>query len=690
MYNTRKSETRQISALDTRAAIVPSSVNEEERTIEVVFGTETPVKRTTWDDGPWLEVLSFNPDHIRVERLANGVVPVLDNHRSWSGADGVLGSVSAYRIEGGKGYATLRFAKTPDVDNIWRKVADGHIKGVSVGYRIHKMERDVTADPNNPPKIPTYRAIDWEPMEISIAPIPADENSGVRSEAPNNSVILINHNNEETMKREEIIALLQKRGISVDSAATDAELLAQLERAMTPAPAPAPAPAAPAAAAEGGAGEDATRTATAAERARVAEINTICRQANMSDEDTQKFITEGTSVDDVRKAALAKFISEDPNKGTRGGSPITGAGGHVGEAGVRDAMVDALMLRADPMAKVKNPEAVREFRGMTLLRMAEESLTRQGVNIKGWNPREIAQAALGLGVSERGYHSSSDFPIVLGNTINRTLRAAYELQERTFMPFCRRVSFSDFREHTQAQISGLMGTFDKIAEGGEYKATTMTEGKESYRLEKYGRKIAITWESLINDDLNAFSRIPSAFAARAAEKQSDLVYGILTGNPTMGDGTALFHSTHGNLAGSGGAISVATLSAARAAMRKQKGLEGSFINVTARFLVVGPDKETEAQQIINAAIVANKDVDTNVFKNSLQIIVDPRLTGNQWYLAAAPTSIDTIEYAFLDGEGELFTEQRTGFDIDGFEIKARMVFATKAIDWRGLYKNAGA
>jgi hypothetical protein len=88
--------------------------------------------------------------------------------------------------------------------------------------------------------------------------------------------------------------------------------------------------------------------------------------------------------------------------------------------------------------------------------------------------------------------------------------------------------------------------------------------------------------------------------------------------------------------------------------------------------------------------MATKTADTNVFKGSLQIIVEPRLTGNQWYLAASPGQVDTIEYAFLDGEGELFTEQRVGFDVDGLEIKARMVFAAKAIDYRGLFKNAGA
>jgi hypothetical protein len=123
-------------------------------------------------------------------------------------------------------------------------------------------------------------------------------------------------------------------------------------------------------------------------------------------------------------------------------------------------------------------------------------------------------------------------------------------------------------------------------------------------------------------------------------------------------------------------------------MRKQTGLEGNFINVQAQYLIVGPELETSAQQLINATIVATKVSDTNVFRGSLEIIVDPRITDKRWYLSASPNQVDTIEIAFLDGE-ELYTEERVGWDVDGLEVKARMVFGAKAIDHRGLFKNAG-
>ena len=75
---------------------------------------------------------------------------------------------------------------------------------------------------------------------------------------------------------------------------------------------------------------------------------------------------------------------------------------------------------------------------------------------------------------------------------------------------------------------------------------------------------------------------------------------------------------------------------------------------------------------------------------ALQPVIEARLTGNQWYLSADPARIDTVEYMFLEGEEGVFTEQRVGFEVDGLQVKARHAFAAKAIDFRGMYKNAGA
>ena len=163
----------------------------------------------------------------------------------------------------------------------------------------------------------------------------------------------------------------------------------------------------------------------------------------------------------------------------------------------------------------------------------------------------------------------------------------------------------------------------------------------------------------------------------------------------MNDTVALFHATHANLTGTGTAINVANLGIARKMIRQQKSIGGSYLNLEPAFLIVAPELEDVANQYTSANFVAAESSNMNNPKNtSLKVIVEPRLSsvnnGLTWYMSAAPVRVDTIEYAFLEGEGELFTEQRRGFDVDGLETKVRMVFGAAPIDFRGLYKNVGA
>jgi hypothetical protein len=179
----------------------------------------------------------------------------------------------------------------------------------------------------------------------------------------------------------------------------------------------------------------------------------------------------------------------------------------------------------------------------------------------------------------------------------------------------------------------------------------------------------------------------------AAETEAGLFWAIIIANAAMGDGVAMFHANHGNL-GTPGAIAIASLNEGRAAMRKQKGLaakpvDAEPLNLKPAFIVVSPDKETEAQQFLATTLYPQQNTQVNPFAGSLEQITEARLTGNAWYLFADPATIDTIEYAYLEGEEGLYTEQRLGFDVDGLEIKGRLDFAAKAIDWRGMFKNAG-
>lgn len=162
---------------DIRAAVTPKSYNEEKNTFDVTFTTSAPVMRFDWlTDTYYNEVLSFDPSHVNLKRLNNGA-PVLDNHNRFGSVTNQIGVVERAWIENGQGGATIRFSNREDVKGIVQDVKDGILKNVSIGYTVRKMEPEQMEGQ----EFPTYKAIDWEPFEISMVTVPADASAQVRS-----------------------------------------------------------------------------------------------------------------------------------------------------------------------------------------------------------------------------------------------------------------------------------------------------------------------------------------------------------------------------------------------------------------------------------------------------------------------------------------------------------------------------
>lgn len=179
--------------LQRRGLFAPATANTEARTVDLVWSTGAPVRRSGYPTD-YIEELSLAPGAVRLDRLNKGA-PLLDTHENMSLA-AVIGVVERAWIEGGKGRATVRFSDRPDVEPIWRDVQAGILRNISVGYRTHKTERDDTGE------VPVERAVDWEPFELSIVPIPADAGAQTRSQPnPTNKESDMAHaidNNQQT------------------------------------------------------------------------------------------------------------------------------------------------------------------------------------------------------------------------------------------------------------------------------------------------------------------------------------------------------------------------------------------------------------------------------------------------------------------------------------------------------------
>lgn len=557
------------------------------------------------------------------------------------------------------------------------KVKDGIVTGVSVGYDV--LTYEITRHEDT---IPTCRAISWVPTEISFVPVQADINSRTRSkdeESHDVSIVESEKPEEKPAIVEEVEAVIEeddktKTNTNINNnEMTEEEKLAEQSKVRS--------------------------AAAKAERERISGIQKHTRALGLPEAFANTLIEDDTVTD---LAIAGQRALDEWEKGQTLSPRQNAEQQKTDKERTRSAMADALTLRITPKAaEVMGEERVRgaaDFKGQSLLRFAEEALIRSGVRTAGYNPREIATMALGGRI--RGAHHTTDFPLLLMDTVQRTLLAQYAIQERTFQTWARRTTLKDFRPISRVRLSEILGDLEKVREGEEYKYATFSESGETYQLAKYGKIVAITWEAIVNDDLSAFDRIPQAFAVKSANLQTDLVYKTILANgfATMSDGAALFSAAHKNYTGTannqtagGTELTEASLGVAYTTFRTQTGSDGSKLNIKPKYLVVGPKNEFRAKKLTSVNFMATKQSDTPVGAlTGLEVVVDAEIENYEWFLIADPNQIDTTEYAFLDGEEELFIEQREGFNIDGIEVKARTVFAAKAIDWRGFYRNNGA
>lgn len=365
------------------------------------------------------------------------------------------------------------------------------------------------------------------------------------------------------------------------------------------------------------------------------------------------------------------------------------------------AVEDALVARMTG----RRPEGpATELAGLSLLQLGERVVQARGERVS-WANRDCAVDAIlarspgpsnrgGSWLSRRdamgGLHGTSDFPTLLGAAGNRVLADAYRAAESPLKALGRRRTASDFRALTRVQLSEAP-QLEKVNESGEVSRGTMAEAKESFRLATFAKIFGLSRQAIINDDLQAFGDMAAAWGQAAASVESDILVAIVNGAGIVtDDGKTLFHADHGNLAGTGGALSVATLGAARQAMREQKGLDGKTpISVTPRHLLVSPALETAAEQVL-AEIAAASVADANPFSGRLQLHVEPRLSGNSWRVFADPSQLAAIEYAVLSGaEGPQVTT-REGWDVLGVEYRAVLDFGAGPGDFRAGFLNSGA
>lgn len=689
------------------------SINEDQRTVEAVIATEAPVLAFDYKRFETVyEILLM--DGCRIP--SQGQIGLFDTHNKFT-VRSMLGSSRNLRIEGDKLIAMNVFSRSAEVDHAWTLVKEGHLTDNSVGYRVHNH---LMIEPGRSAEVkgrsftaPVERALrvsfDWEVRENSVCGIGADASAKNRSEA--NEL----ERSEGANKQRKGIDMnfenwLQERGYKLEELEDgqrdllrrayehDETLRKAAEKATRQAESQT---------------EDGQRSEPDLDQVRAEAVRTeLDRQISIRNlaelagieithEEVVRCMTDPNVTFTDAQRALKKVKDAQTESQVRPGAP-----GII----VRDSSVslqlleDGIGLRAGlEEILVKERDGERRCEQADRLRdMSLSDVCRMAISLSG------NSSAFMMGRDElvRTAFSTSSLSTILGNIANKSMLRGYALVEETWQKFCSVGTATDYKTKTKARMVDTI-RLAEVGEGGEVTDVQFGDEKEQYHLVRYAKKFTVDDMTIRNDDMDALSKVPTELGKAAKLLIGDLVVVAIIGNPTMGDGTALFHSSHNNLRTTS-PLTDANLEAALTAFKKQeikKGTQKKRVRVRPQYLWIPPDLEFAAKKLVNSSLIVvagSTDVvrgDKNVLQNVVDVLVEDRLSDSyyaganaqDWYLIGDRNLADTVVVEFLDGRQSPTLERfQQNADKFGFTWRVKMDAVAKAMDWRNIQKNDAA
>lgn len=317
--------------------------------------------------------------------------------------------------------------------------------------------------------------------------------------------------------------------------------------------------------------------------------------------------------------------------------------------------------------------------------------------------------------------TTSDFPILFGDILDRTLLASYRETPSTWNAVVQQRTVRDFRTIKMRTIDGAESPLDEVPEQTEYPEKALSEGEYELVVKKYGRRMAFSWEARINDDLDFFTSIPQRFGRAARRTEERLVWDLFVG--TAGPDATFFSSGNGNRVTSNPVLSITSLQTALTQLAAQVDADGDPISLDMVTLAVPPALEIVARNILNAVqleIGSTTDantprlITTNWMRNRMQLVVVPYLPtlantnkNTQWYLFASPSDgrpAGILAHLRGNEEPQVWIKspnaQRAGggtvdamegdFDTDTIEYRVRHVLGAALIDPKAAVASNGS
>jgi hypothetical protein len=599
----------------------PSTVNEQARTVELVIASEADV-----GDGIILNCRQL-PEY------GPAPVPVLLSHQNSTAA--MSGRIVRLWLDQAKVIGLAQFTDAPAADEGWQLARAGCAVSVGASIPPDALQRRGKAD----------LATRWRLREASLVPVGADPTALTRSHTPN---------------------------LNMSESQTQAAALA--------------------------ADTDTDENLSRAELKRQRDVLQVCAAAGLNEAETAELIRSGRSVRECSIEAVRQFrIRTEGN--TLIGHPAQGAAAlpmSVGAlwAGSNAAERAELQRAAQPAAAAAEPtdplaRAIhRAVRGQALERPLAEELRAAGY--AGRSGEELARSAFCTGQRNsallRGFHSTSDAKALLLETGDRRLQERHAEAPRGILELARIRTLSDFREASVID-AGLVGAAVKLNEGGEIQYGSLNSEAGKYKPSRYGLGLSFSFEALANDDLGGIDAVLNELSATMLESEAsflgDLLFGAAGNGRVCPDGKTLFHADHNNTPAADVTLSTQGLGEMVELLRRQTSVGGRKIWLSPGYVMVGPDLETTALQLLSEAWQATEPDDTNPWK-SLQLIVDPTVAEGYFYLVASGTR-KPFEIGRVDGMPQM--RQEEDFNTSGMRMKVEHAYGGACTDHRVIVRN---
>ncbi len=441
---------------------------------------------------------------------------------------------------------------------------------------------------------------------------------------------------------------------------------------------------------------EAALSAVKAERERVSAIQSICN--GEFPEIEREAISAGWTPEVVTRKVLETIRAERPSASVS----ISVKSAPEGQE-LRKTVEAAMCLRcgvdADSLEKsygAKTVEAGMREMDMPLKQLLIECMKMDGIPYSRGFDNETIRAAF----------SSVSLPGILSNVANKKLLQSYEAQPIIATKLCSTGDLNDFKENDRFRLTDV-GDLLPIAADGEIKDGGLLEESAKNQLDTYGKKFCLTRKMIINDDLGAFMKVPTAMGNRAARLIDQLFFSRLLKNPAQSDGKALFSTAHKNLlSGATSALSADSLKKAIQLFLDQVDADGQPISVEPKYLLVPTALKHLAVELTQGATLIMSGTD-NAVRPALNVLADEHLQvvsspylGNSaydgasqtgWYLFGDPKTIDTWEIGYLKGKRTPTVERgETDFNTLGLWFRVYFDLGVREQDHRGMVKSVGA